>query len=76
MSGVIGDPAASSTDDSDVMNVEDAARFLGVGRNSLYDAIGRNEVPHRKIGKLIRLSRAALLDWLGTAPVHGRAARR
>lgn len=58
----------------DVLTLEEAARFLSVGRNSLYDAIGRGEVPHRRIGKQIRLSRAALLNWLGAAPV--RAARR
>jgi excisionase family DNA binding protein len=46
--------------DSDVMTVEEGAAFLRIGRNALYDAIGRGEVPHRRIGKAIRLSRAAL----------------
>jgi excisionase family DNA binding protein len=50
--------------DSDVMTVEDGAAFLRIGRNALYDAIGRGEVPHRRIGKSIRLSRAALVRWL------------
>jgi excisionase family DNA binding protein len=50
--------------DSDVMTVEEGAAFLRIGRNALYDAIGRGEVPHRRIGRMIRLSRAALVRWL------------
>jgi excisionase family DNA binding protein len=50
--------------ESDVMTVEEGAAFLRVGRNALYDAIGRGEVPHARIGKTIRLSRAALVRWL------------
>lgn len=58
----------TGTDTStDVLDVPGAARLLGIGRNALYDAIGRGEVPHRRIGKSIRLSRAALLAWLGGA---------
>lgn len=53
-----------AADESDVMTVEEGAAFLRVGRNALYDAIGRGEVPHACIGKTIRLSRAALVRWL------------
>jgi excisionase family DNA binding protein len=49
--------------DSDVMTVEEEAAFLRIGRNALYDAIGRGEVPHRRLGKTIRLSRAGLMRW-------------
>jgi len=59
----------SATDDSgvlqdDILTVEQAAKFLRVGRNAVYDAIGRGEIPHRRIGRSIRLSRVALLRWL------------
>ena len=50
--------------DPDVLTVEEGAALLRIGRNALYDAIGRCEVPHRRIGKSIRLSRAVLLRWL------------
>ena len=50
--------------DPDVLSVEEAAEFLRVGRNQLYDALGRGEIPHRRIGRSIRLSRAVLLRWL------------
>lgn len=49
----------------EVMTVDEAAKFLGLGRSALYDAIGRGEVPHRRIGKAIRLSKTALIAWLG-----------
>lgn len=54
--------------DSDVLTVDEAAAYLRVGRQQLYDAIGRLEVPHRRIGRVIRLSRAALARWLDRVP--------
>jgi excisionase family DNA binding protein len=59
------DPAPAGEPGGDVMTVEEAAVFLRIGRNALYDAIGRGDVPHRRIGKTIRLSRSALVQWLG-----------
>ena len=59
------DEQPSATDDSgDVLTVDQAARLLRVGRNQLYEAIGRGEIPHRRIGRSIRLSRLALTHWL------------
>jgi excisionase family DNA binding protein len=48
----------------DVLDVRGAMKLLGLGRNAVYDACGRNEIPHRRIGKLLRFSRAALMTWL------------
>ncbi len=53
-----------STEPLDVLTVPQAAALLQIGKNSLYDAIGRNEVPHRRVGKHIRISRIALMAWL------------
>lgn len=52
------------SDDDDVLNVREASALLRVGLNQLYEAIGRGEVPHVRIGKTIRLSRRALILWL------------
>jgi excisionase family DNA binding protein len=49
----------------DVLDARGAAALLGLGRNGLYDACARGEIPHRRIGKQLRFSRAALLAWLG-----------
>ncbi len=51
-------------DDQDVLTVGEAAKLLRIGRNALYDAIGRGEIPHLRIGKHIRLSRRALVQLL------------
>lgn len=57
----------TATPDTDVFTVNEAAVFLRIGRNQLYEAIGRGEIPHRRVGRSIRLSRAALLRWLESA---------
>lgn len=48
-----------------VLDVEDVARLLHVGRNTIYELVGRNEIPHRRLRKQIRFSRAVILRWLG-----------
>lgn len=58
------DAPSTEPEAADVMTVEEAARLLRLGRNLLYDMVGRGEVPHRRCGRQIRLSRAALLRWL------------
>ncbi len=59
-------PAASEA----VLDVDDVARLLRVGRNTIYELVGRNEIPHRRCGKQIRFSRAAIMRWLDSC---GRA---
>lgn len=58
---------APSTDD--VLDIGGASELLHVSRDALYVEVGRNAIPHRRIGKLIRFSRTALLRWLD-APTH------
>jgi excisionase family DNA binding protein len=36
------------------------------GRNTIYEAIGRGEIPHVRIGRRILIPRAGLLRFLGT----------
>ena len=35
------------------MSVEEAGRWLGISRNSAYEAVKRNEIPTIKIGRLL-----------------------
>lgn len=49
-----------------VLDVEEVARLLRVGRNTIYDLVGRNAIPHRRLGKHIRFRRAAVVAWLGS----------
>lgn len=52
----------------EVLNAEEAAEFLGVDRKTVYEAVARRQLPHRRLGKRILFSRAALLEWLSAGP--------
>jgi excisionase family DNA binding protein len=54
-----------NVDDRDVLDVRQVARLLGVGRNTIYTLVARNQIPHRRLGKAIRFSRAGVMSgWL------------
>ena len=55
----------------DVLDVEGATRLLRIGRNTVYELVGRNEIPHRRLGKQIRFSRAAIMRWLDSWSLQG-----
>ncbi len=63
------DATSSSTTTDDTIDVRGAMAVLRLGRNAVYDACTRREIPHRRIGKLLRFSRAGLQSWLaGSTP--------
>ena len=47
-------------EDRMTMTVEEAAKRLGIGRNSAYDAVQRGEIPSLRIGKRLLVPVAAL----------------
>ena len=49
----------------EVLNAKEAAKFLRIGINQFYEAVGRGDIPHQKIGRSFRFSKTALLQWLG-----------
>ena len=48
--------------------VEEAARVLGISRNSAYEAVRLGQVSHLKIGRRIIIPRAALERMLELQP--------
>lgn len=50
----------------DVLDVPQVASLLAVGRNTIYGLVARNQIPHRRFGKSIRFSRAAVMSWLSS----------
>ncbi|MFT3695813.1 MAG: helix-turn-helix domain-containing protein [Kofleriaceae bacterium] len=50
-----------------VLDVPQVATLLGVGRNTVYALVAKNVLPHRRLGKAIRFSRAAVMSWLSTS---------
>jgi len=56
---------------AEVLNVEQVADLLGLGRNTIYDAAARGEIPHRRIGRRLIFSRSAVMEWLaGKLPAN------
>jgi excisionase family DNA binding protein len=52
----------------DVLTADEVAEILRVDRKTVYDTAGRGQMPHRRLGKRLVFSRAALLDWLACKP--------
>lgn len=57
--------SVANDNDNDVLDVREASKLLRIGRNAIYDACARGQMPHKRIGNRIRFSKAALLRWLG-----------
>jgi excisionase family DNA binding protein len=51
----------------EVLTAREAAAILRVGRNQLYQAVGRGELGAVRIGRSIRIPKRALLDLLAAA---------
>ena len=48
-----------------VLTVSEVARLLRVNRNTVYELFQRREIPGgRKVGRCIRFSRDAVVQWL------------
>lgn len=46
------------------ISVPEAARLLGLGRNSVYEAVRRGEVPAVRVGRRLVVPVRALEAWL------------
>ena len=57
----------SDLDEPIVYTVPQAAKLLQVSENHLYSLISQDLVPHVRFGKLIRIPRWGLLQFLATA---------
>lgn len=60
----------------DIMKPSEVGRFLGLSRNTVYEGAGRGEIPHRRVGRRLVFSRAAIEAWLGSARPANSEARR
>lgn len=49
---------------SDVLDAKQAAELLHVNEKTLRTHLRAQNIPHQRVGRVIRFSRAALLDWL------------
>ncbi len=61
---------------AEVLTADEAAAFLRCDRKTIYRAVLRNAIPHRRVGRKVLFLRVALLEWLAcrAAETHGKAA--
>ncbi|MEZ0536525.1 helix-turn-helix domain-containing protein [Caldicellulosiruptoraceae bacterium PP1] len=50
--------------EKEVLNLEEAAQFLGISTKTFSQILKDEDIPARKIGREWRFSKNALLDWL------------
>jgi len=48
----------------EILNYEDAAKVLGVGKQWLQRNCRKEGIPHKKIGRRVRFSRSMLEQWV------------
>lgn len=56
--------ATTSPPATEVITVDEAARWLRVNRKTIYDAVQRRELPSARLGRRVLLSRTAVEAWL------------
>jgi len=47
-----------------LLTVKEAAAFLRIGRNTCYELIRQGQLPHVRLGRLIRVPRLGLESWI------------
>ena len=47
-----------------IMTVPETAEYLKLSKSKVYILVKRNQIPHIKIGKNVRIRRSELLKWL------------
>lgn len=58
--------ATPANANGDVLTVPEVARLLRIGRNAVYEGCARGEIPHVRVGRLLRFPRAAIMRWLSS----------
>ncbi len=46
-----------------IMNIKQAAKYLGTGPGLLYELAARNEIPHFHVGRFLRFRQDELDEW-------------
>ncbi len=53
-----------SRDDALLLTVSEAAKLCQISRGLAYDLISRGELPHIRLGRVIRIPRQGLEEWI------------
>jgi len=56
----------------ELLNIAEVAAYLGIGRSLAYALVARHELPSVRLGRLVRVPRAAFAELAsGIAPARG-----
>ena len=53
----------------EILTADEIAKLLRVDRKTVYEAVQRGELPHRRLGRRLLFERGAVLGWLRQADV-------
>ena len=53
----------------EILTADEIAKMLRVDRKTVYEAVQRGELPHRRLGRRLLFERGAVLGWLRQADV-------
>jgi excisionase family DNA binding protein len=56
----------SGSTDREILNIEEAAKLLGVSVKTFNKVLHSESLPARKIGREWKFSRRALIEWVGS----------
>jgi len=49
---------------AEVLTADEVASLMRCDRKTVYEAVLRRDIPHRRLGRRVFFSRAAVFDWL------------
>ena len=52
----------------EVLTADEVAELMRCDRKTVYEAVLRQDIPHRRLGRRVFFSRVALLEWLACRP--------
>ncbi len=61
-----------ASDLPELLSVEEVAAFCGIGRSLAYSLVARGELPSVRLGRLVRVPRAAILAMVEGRPHAAR----
>jgi excisionase family DNA binding protein len=52
------------------IGIDELSQYLGIKKSSLYSMVEKKEIPHYKIGRLVRFRKADIDAWVGRLRVE------
>ena len=64
---------ASSNPEDDFTDIYGAMKITNYKRNTIYDYVGKNKIPHQKISRKLIFSKSELIAWIKESKVKTEA---